>query len=29
VWFIRRAPRLRIPMVAGAYKQLMRERKTA
>jgi NAD(P)-dependent dehydrogenase (short-subunit alcohol dehydrogenase family) len=28
VWFIRRTPRLRIPLVAGAYKQLMRERKT-
>jgi len=26
LWFIRRAPRLRIPLVAGAYKQLMRER---
>ena len=24
--FMRRAPRLRIPIVAGAYKQLLRER---
>src|SRR5271155_4205941 len=29
LWFIRRAPRLRIPMVAGAYKQLMRERSSS
>ena len=25
-FILRRAPRLRIPMVAGAYKQLLRER---
>jgi short-subunit dehydrogenase len=27
-WFMRRAPRLRIPIIADAYKQLLRERKT-
>jgi NAD(P)-dependent dehydrogenase (short-subunit alcohol dehydrogenase family) len=26
LWFMRRAPRLRIPIVASAYKQLLRER---
>lgn len=26
-WFMRRAPRLRIPIIADAYKQLLRERK--
>jgi short-subunit dehydrogenase len=27
-WFMRRAPRLRLPIIADAYKQLLRERKT-
>jgi hypothetical protein len=26
-WFMRRAPRLRLPIIADAYKQLLRERK--